>query len=77
MALSPKPLAQTGEKASPSEVSAVQGEKTAFLHPFMHRRTAVAHPEATKAFLKLSRSQQVHAASVTPIQLTHYRLSSS
>jgi len=43
MALSRQPLAQTGIKASPPEMGAVQGERTIFL--------AVAHPEPTKAFL--------------------------
>jgi len=43
MALSRQPLAQTGIKASPQEMGAVQGERTVF--------SAVAHPEPTKAFL--------------------------
>jgi len=55
MALSQQLLTQTGKKAFPLEMGTMQSERTVFsTRPFVHRRTAVAHPEPTKAFLKRS-----------------------
>jgi len=48
MALSQQLLTQTGIKGH------CAGREDCFLNPFMHRRTAMTHPEPSKAFLKLS-----------------------
>jgi len=50
------------------EVGTVQGKKTFFLNLFVHRRTAVANPEPTKAFLKLSPETAMLSA---PFGCTH------
>jgi len=42
MALSQQLLTQTGKKASPLEMGAMQSKRTVFLNPFVHRRTAEA-----------------------------------
>ena len=46
----------------------VQGERTVFFSLFMHRRTEVALPEPTKAFLKLSSEMAMLSAP------THFHL---
>ena len=46
----------------------VQGERTVFSTPFMHRRTAVAHPELTKVFLKLGPEMVILSV---PFRCTH------
>jgi len=51
--------------ASPPEMGAIQGKRTVL---FVHRRMAVAHPEPTKAFLKLSPEMAMLSA---PFRCTH------
>jgi len=68
MALSQQPLVQTGIKASPAGIGHHAGQEDCFLNPFMHRRTAVAHPEPTKAFLKRSSEMAMLSA---PFGCTH------
>ena len=54
MALSQQLLTQTGIKASPPDMSTVQGKRTVFPTRSCIGGQQVAHPEPTKAFLKQS-----------------------